>query len=138
MMADRESSTTPDRQATSVSELLDDAQQLWSDRPPKPSTSPSTPPDSVVLMSESGLPASDEESTSVNSRERNAANRVQDLFQQFKNASAADQAMLLLSLSSQMPDSQSQSALGESDSWSDHGVDRGRRFSVDHARAVWL
>jgi hypothetical protein len=94
-MADHQESATPDLQKTSVSELLADAQQLWSNTTPKP-TSPS----------EGGLPASDEEFS--NSSERNAANRVQDLFQQIKNASADVKALFLLFLSPQMPDSQNE------------------------------
>jgi len=83
-MADQVS-TTPESQAelhAAVQELLSSAQNL--------SSASSSPPDSVLLMSESGSPNRDKAST--------PAPQVQDLFQQLLKLSVVDLELIVASL----------------------------------------
>ena len=65
---------SPQRKEASLTDLLSDAQDVWS---PKPNSSPSvTPPDSAILMSLGSTQASDEGPGP-------ATQSVQDMFKQF-------------------------------------------------------
>ena len=95
-MSDSHESTSPQRKEASLTDLLSDAQDVWS---PKPNSSPSaTPPDSVILMSLGGTPASDEGPGP-------ATQSLQDMFKQYQTLSVAEREIFLASLPKERQDS---------------------------------